>query len=397
MRNYVAYHNAEKMGYAYSEAEQPFSFVTRKPVRHLRGARVWAITGEGNPRQYSLGGWFVVDHVEDDDDEHIIRGKEGQTFHETVRLNDLAWFPALRQSLSNFSLGVQPLGDEYVPHLEALADAARPGRRARMHGKPSVREPPALHVLVGSAEDDVALLREAERTGTNAPWILPKSARAYDDALVFVWSRGIVASGVVVDEPSPGAEFGGTFRFGGQIRDVTMLDPTISEAQLVERFPDWKWLRYPRSYTTPPVEIADALRDLLAGTVSVSVPDPDLLEATEGRLRLRQHLVAERDRRLVVAKREQVLREYGKLACAVCGFDFSAIYGPRGDGFCEVHHVNPLGGAKRERATALSDLEVVCANCHRMLHRGRLMSISELREIIRGDAATEGKVTKRRT
>ncbi|WP_437570895.1 HNH endonuclease [Sorangium sp. So ce542] len=358
---------------------------------------MWAITGEGDPRQYSLGGWFVVDHIEDDDGEHVIRGKEGRTFHEMVRLNDLAWFSAFRQSLSNFSLGVQAVDDEYVPYLEALADAAaRPGRRAGMHGEPSVREAPALHVLIGSAEEDVALLREAERAGTNAPWILPKSARAHDDALVFVRSRGIVASGVVVDEPSPGAEFGGTFRFGGQIRDVTMLDPMISEAQLVERLPDWKWLRYPRSYTTPPVEIADALRELLSGTVSVSVPDADLLEATEGRLRLRQHLVAERDRRLVIAKREQALREYGKLACAVCSFDFSAIYGPRGDGFCEVHHVDPLGGAKRERATALSDLEVVCANCHRMLHRGRLMSISELREIIQGGAATEGKVKKRR-
>lgn len=52
----------------------------------------------------------------------------------------------------------------------------------------------------------------------------------------------------------------------------------------------------------------------------------------------------------------------------LCGFDFVAAYGPHGEGYIECHHVIPLH-ASGEVKTRLEDLVLICANCHRMIHR----------------------------
>jgi predicted HNH restriction endonuclease len=65
-------------------------------------------------------------------------------------------------------------------------------------------------------------------------------------------------------------------------------------------------------------------------------------------------------------------RNDGHLICEVphCGFDFHTQYGELGVGFVEVHHRKPLSQApRRSQSIRLSDLAVVCANCHRMIHR----------------------------
>jgi hypothetical protein len=103
--------------------------------------------------------------------------------------------------------------------------------------------------------------------------------------------------------------------------------------------------------------------------------------AMEGEVYIRAHKARERDPVIVAAKRAEVLRTTGKLACVVCGFNFQAVYGILGDGFCEVHHLTPLSAADGEVATRLEDLAVVCANCHRMIHRGQqVLSIQELKD-----------------
>ncbi|MCB0539633.1 MAG: HNH endonuclease [Chitinophagales bacterium] len=68
--------------------------------------------------------------------------------------------------------------------------------------------------------------------------------------------------------------------------------------------------------------------------------------------------------------------------CTVCGFNFAKKYGTHGFGFIEMHHLNPLKDGQRKTTT--DDLRPVCANCHRMLHKGdRLLSIVELKQIIK--------------
>jgi len=69
--------------------------------------------------------------------------------------------------------------------------------------------------------------------------------------------------------------------------------------------------------------------------------------------------------------RDKKLASVKSLACEVkgCGFDFERIYGPKGKGFAIVHHKRPLASRSGSSRTRLSDLAIVCANCHAMIHR----------------------------
>jgi len=79
-------------------------------------------------------------------------------------------------------------------------------------------------------------------------------------------------------------------------------------------------------------------------------------------------------------------------ACQVCGFDFVHVYGEIGRTFAEVHHLNPLSERPASEwteavLTKIADVAVLCANCHRMIHRRRpALSLDELRSFMR----TEG-------
>ncbi|MFJ9021648.1 HNH endonuclease [Streptomyces sp. NPDC102259] len=119
-------------------------------------------------------------------------------------------------------------------------------------------------------------------------------------------------------------------------------------------------------------EVAQRIRDgLLTGdfqTLPPEAEEEDDYSAPEGRLLIRRHRSRERDKGLRKRKIDAVLRQGRRLACEACGFDFEAIYGPRGAGYIECHHVVPLHEAGEGR-TKLSDLALICANCHRMIHR----------------------------
>ena len=94
-------------------------------------------------------------------------------------------------------------------------------------------------------------------------------------------------------------------------------------------------------------------------------------EADEGRLLTRLHRYRERDPKLVQKKKDQVLEDSGVLVCEVCLFDFSESYGDRGEGYIECHHKTPVSELAPDEKTKLSDLALLCANCHRMIHRRR--------------------------
>jgi predicted HNH restriction endonuclease len=95
-------------------------------------------------------------------------------------------------------------------------------------------------------------------------------------------------------------------------------------------------------------------------------------EGHEGELKRLLVRHRKREHKLQLKKIADVMQKnYGHLVCEVprCGFDFHARYGELGFGFAEVHHKKPLSEAPhRGRSVRLSDLAVVCANCHRMIH-----------------------------
>ena len=103
----------------------------------------------------------------------------------------------------------------------------------------------------------------------------------------------------------------------------------------------------------------------------------------EGALLTAMHKRRERNPVLTRRKKRSVLEAAGKLACEACGFDFRATYGDLGDGFAECHHRVALSALPSRRTTRLADLEIVCANCHRMLHRSRpMLFVGALRDLM---------------
>lgn len=100
----------------------------------------------------------------------------------------------------------------------------------------------------------------------------------------------------------------------------------------------------------------------------------------EGQILYRLHKVRERDKKIVEAKKKKVLKETGALKCEACGFDFEEKYGELGKGFIECHHLVPLAEFEVNKETRLEDLALLCANCHRMVHRdGVMTNIVELK------------------
>jgi hypothetical protein len=117
-----------------------------------------------------------------------------------------------------------------------------------------------------------------------------------------------------------------------------------------------------------PELVAARLKDGIARRQAGDEPEAE--EGTETR-RLVVH--RSRESRLREAKLLQARQEGdGRLRCEVpgCGFDFKETYGALGEGYAHVHHVEALAGRKAPSKTRLSELAVVCANCHAMIHRG---------------------------
>lgn len=120
----------------------------------------------------------------------------------------------------------------------------------------------------------------------------------------------------------------------------------------------------------------------LAKTNSVDVADEG---SEEGGVLWRVHKRRERDPRVTRKKKAAILAATGRLACEACGFDFRERYGPIGERFAECHHRVALAEVAHSTVTRLKDLAILCANCHRMVHRTRpLESISEFMNRIVG-------------
>lgn len=263
MRNFVAYHNAEKMGYDY-EPGGDYSFFSRRALAFLEktiGESIWVISGvrSGGRTIYKLCAIYIPNQVlvrEEAAFEYIVSGSIGYAFDPAIELNDMSWFHGFLKSQANFSLGINEIKDKFA--IEYLTELA--------------------------SKIDVFSLFANESTS------LPE--------------------------------------------DIDRLDIGVAEGQEV--------------YLS--------------------------------------HLRRERNGTIIEAKKERVLDEHGRLTCEVCGFDFAAIYGKLGDGYCEVHHTTPLTSLSGTRVTALSDLAIVCSNCHRVLHRNTPMpSVSELKEYVVGN------------
>lgn len=106
-----------------------------------------------------------------------------------------------------------------------------------------------------------------------------------------------------------------------------------------------------------------------------------LLESVkEGSPRKRFTTTYERSKAL----RDQAIAIHGT-TCIACGFNFKNVYGEHGEGYIQVHHVNPVSEFDNPRKVdPATELVPLCANCHAIVHRRKDMtlSINLLKEII---------------
>jgi 5-methylcytosine-specific restriction enzyme A len=131
-------------------------------------------------------------------------------------------------------------------------------------------------------------------------------------------------------------------------------------------------------------EVVESVVNLIENGYLPNLQDVDLNQSSlEGNPRLVAHLKRERSSALVKAKKKAILAATGKLCCEACGFNFKDAYGEFGEGFCEVHHIQPLSKADGVVKTELKDLAIVCSNCHRIIHRSEpMLSIVILSKVV---------------
>lgn len=113
-----------------------------------------------------------------------------------------------------------------------------------------------------------------------------------------------------------------------------------------------------------------ATKDLIPASMS-SEEDDEVGLNMEDLTNLREHKRIDRNQKL--AKKAKRIHGY---TCQACGFDFESKYGEIGREFIEAHHLTPLHTLKGQKVTLdpKKDFSVLCANCHRMIHKSECAS-----------------------
>jgi len=132
-----------------------------------------------------------------------------------------------------------------------------------------------------------------------------------------------------------------------------------------------------RSAKRKHVRFKDRVLDYIAACTdngpATATPYARTVEPVDGRLSVEgeqvrvTHVARERDPRLIKRAKRKFKKAHDRLYCVACGFDFQARYGSLGEDFIEAHHVIPL--SEGPRRVSPDDLMMLCANCHRMVHR----------------------------
>jgi predicted HNH restriction endonuclease len=95
----------------------------------------------------------------------------------------------------------------------------------------------------------------------------------------------------------------------------------------------------------------------------------------------------------LTTKRSRKLRDLAFKAanniCSVCDRDYSIVLGGRGVRVLQVHHREQLSARETPAITKLSDLVVVCANCHLLIHLDpkKALTVQRLRNMLRANGS----------
>lgn len=233
-----------------------------------------------------------------------------------------------------------------------------------------------LHIVQGGIENgDKKWLEKAAQNNSKAPsWIVPKSVRVGDDVVVYVAGYGFFATAKIGTHPRPRADWDN--RYGAGLNSIRLIDPAISLGTIRRHVPELTWAIYPRSITTPPVEVASRIQKLISERRKTGLPDLDdeaLQEANIDELRKAALLSArpsatEKERKLIYRVRSKAIHLYvlhrANGTCEGC----SAVAPFRkadGRPYIEPHHTTRLADDGPDHPAKVIGL---CPNCHRRAH-----------------------------
>jgi hypothetical protein len=104
----------------------------------------------------------------------------------------------------------------------------------------------------------------------------------------------------------------------------------------------------------------------------------------EGRIVERMHKSRERNSKVVELAKQNFKHKHGMLYCEVCKFNFNTAYGEVGDDYIEGHHTVWVSDMPVDYKTKVEEIALLCANCHRMVHRKRpWLTIEKLSELLK--------------
>jgi hypothetical protein len=265
-----------------------------------------------------------------------------------VELTNEAWFVELKRAQSNFSLGFNDLVDpRAIQAFEALMESQTGAAPTTQTGARSFQQAEAFPVIA----------EIIHKFGADS----------------FVSQKEIVAS--LIQHPV-GAVLVASARARSSWPDdraaATNMVSWFSQAITMERS-EWSDAFY-REHR----EDGYAYRARSASAADLE------FQAFEGEPQMVLHLHRERSRELAKAKRDEARRKnHGLLRCEACGFASEATYPTTALDVYEVHHRAKLSTAASGRVSSLEDLAVLCANCHRAIHRTTpMMTVEELRRAI---------------
>ncbi|MEQ8209818.1 MAG: HNH endonuclease [Lacipirellulaceae bacterium] len=225
-------------------------------------------------------------------------------------------------------------------------------------------------------------------------WNCPKFADQATVGLPVLFKRsgsdsGIVAVGAVEEVPKPIDQLNHPEMLGGDLWSGEAADASLKVGVRLDDVRlsvdngmlPWSELKQITSLTDHPLvktrlgtvfRLSDtqALDVLRLWGADYSLLAPNAPTASEGTRYLATHRRIERDQGIVLAKKNCIRKEKGFLACEVCGFRYDQSYPKElAYGFIEAHHIKPLSELRNPTITTMDDLILVCANCHRMIHR----------------------------
>ncbi len=144
---------------------------------------------------------------------------------------------------------------------------------------------------------------------------------------------------------------------------------------------------FPRSRAATLARLAQSIRASIEADEPDELPVEDDTVFVEGRLLTRVHQSRER----APGVRRALMKRHEALQCVVCEFRPPEIERALQESFFEAHHIVPLANLVGTTKTRQADIALLCANCHRFIHKliassRRWVGVEEARELRRAKA-----------